>query len=221
MGIFKKLQGPCSVCGSMEEPFYKLADGALCESCWHRTSFALHNRKKKALSLGNHFSEKSFFYLSYKMKSEEFKNAARYLDEHSRTATSFQPAGKLWNGMLLVDEEKKLFTIDGEADPFLKEGNLPQQFPVLPLAEITDWYYDVMMRRDLTASTPTKICEGARAVLVMNDPVIEYLYLPLDAKNGILSNYKANLKKAAEPLMAELETLLGKKPLKPSETETD
>ena len=59
----------------------------------------------------------------------------------------------------------------------------------------------VVMEEDGVNSL-TSHCTGARAVLTMKDPAVRYLYLPVYAKNGFFSNYKANLKKAAEPLMA-------------------
>lgn len=194
MGLFKALEGPCSICGTAEGPFTGLKDGSICERCSYCVALGVPCRTQKR---ENTFRQTYDIITLAGMKADEVRPIKRYMDEN-------EARGLLWVDAMADEAERK------------KHPKF-DHCPVLPLSAIESYQLDFLMEEDGVNSL-TSHCTGARAVLTMKDPTVRYLYLPVYAKNGFFSNYKANLKKAAEPLMKELESFLGFPPEKPSTT---
>ena len=47
MGLFKALEGPCSICGTAEGPFTGLKDGSICERCSYCVALGVPCRTQK------------------------------------------------------------------------------------------------------------------------------------------------------------------------------
>lgn len=215
MGLFKALEGPCSICGTAEGPFTGLKDGSICERCSYCVALGVPCRTQKR---ENTFRQTYDIITLAGMKADEVRPIKRYMDENEAQTSPFKPTKRLWNNLLAVDEARGLLWVDAMADEAERKKHPKfDHCPVLPLSAIESYQLDFLMEEDGVNSL-TSHCTGARAVLTMKDPTVRYLSLPVYAKNGFFSNYKANLKKAAEPLMKELESFLGFPPKKPSTT---
>jgi hypothetical protein len=100
MGLFKALEGPCSICGTAEGPFTGLKDGSICERCSYCVALGVPCRTQKR---ENTFRQTYDIITLAGMKADEVRPIKRYMDENEAQTSPFKPTKRLWNNLLAVD----------------------------------------------------------------------------------------------------------------------